>query len=172
MSESSSQSRHLDLSALLVSAVEFVLLIGLWMMFVSLLQWNELIAGVAAALIGAFADAVIKATDFASFEPELKQLLLIFRLPGEVLRNTLVVFGELFRRLAGAPPRSRLLIVPFDGGGVDRRSAARRALAILYSTIPPNSVVVGIDQDRNYLLLHNLVPEPVSPVTRKLGARV
>lgn len=164
-------ARRFDLRALLEGAVEFVLLLGLWMMFVSLLQWNEFVAGIAAALFGAVADAVVKATDFAHFRPDWKQVLLIFRLPGEVLKDTLLVFAELFRRLAGAPSRSTLCAVPFEFGDESREGASRRALAILYSTIPPNSVVIGID-DRGYLLLHTLVPAPLSGVTRKLGAQV
>ncbi|HEU5451727.1 MAG TPA: Na+/H+ antiporter subunit E [Terriglobales bacterium] len=157
--------------ALIDSAVEFLLLLGLWMMFASLLHWNEVLAGVAAALIGAVGDAVVKATGFATFRPQVRQALQVLRLPGEVLQNTLVVFAELLRRMLGRPSRSRLQVVPFDAGRDDTESAARRALATLYTTIPPNSVVVGIDQERHYLLLHSLVPAPVSPVTRRLGAK-
>ena len=168
---SGNSHRTVDRQALIAGAIEFVLLLGLWMMFVSLLQWNELLAGLAAALIGAVGDAVVKATGFAVFRPRASQALLILRLPGEVLSNTLVVFAELFHRILRGSSRSRLQVVPFDAGGDDNESAARRALAILYITVPPNSVVVGIDRERHYLLLHQLVPAPVSPVTRRLGAQ-
>jgi len=157
--------------ALLDSTVEFVLLIILWMMFVSLLQWNELLAGLAAAAIGAVADGVVKATDFARFRPRLSHAALILTTPWYVLTGTLAVFGELARHLAGKPPRTEFVVVPFDGGADDVESSARRALATAYTTISPNSIVIGIDRERGFLLLHSLPPSPTPWITRQLGAK-
>ena len=171
MAGNSSPTWLIDGQALTETVIEFLLLLGLWMMFVSLLQWNELFAGLVAALIGGVADAVVKSTDLASFRPKPRDLLLIFRVAGEVVQNTAVVLVELFRRIGGAPSRSALQVVPFEAAGDERESSSRRALAILYSTLPPNSIVVGIDKQRGYLMMHQLVPQPESTVTRQLGGR-
>lgn len=157
--------------AIAIALVEFVFLLGLWMLFVCLLHWNEVEAGVVAAAIGAVADAMVKATGFAVFRPRLSHVLLIFRLPAQIISNTVRVFAELFRRMFGGESRASLQLVGFDNGGDEEDAAARRALAICYTTIPANSIVVGIDAEGDFLLLHSLFPEPVSPVTRQLGAR-
>ena len=69
------------------------------------------------------------------------------------------------------PRRSRLKVVPFDGGGDDLNGSARRTLAISYSTISPNTIVLGIDRERNLLLLHEMVPAETPWIAKQLGAR-
>jgi hypothetical protein len=61
--------------------------------------------------------------------------------------------------------------VPFDSGGDDPESAARRALAIMYTTIPPNFVVVGIDRKKNLMLVHQVSPTPTPLIAKRLGAK-
>lgn len=171
MAESARPSQNIKFDELLIAAVEFALLLGLWMLFVSMLEMNELVAGFAAALLGAVGDAVVKATDFARFRPRISQALLIFVEPWYVIKDTLVVFWELLRRIVGMPRRSRLVVVPFEAGGDDLECNARRALAIGYTTISPNSIVLGIDRERNLMLLHQIVPAGTSWLSRQLGAR-
>ena len=171
MAESARSSQGMHVGELLISAVEFVLLLGLWMLFVSLLQMNEFVAGLAAALLGAIGDAVVKATDFARFRPRLRHVLLILVEPWYVARDTVIVFWELLRRIGGRPRRSRLKVIPFDGGRDDVDSNARRALATAYTTISPNSIVLGIDREQNLLLLHELAPSSTPWLLQQLGAR-
>lgn len=47
----------------------------------------------------------------------------------------------------------------------------RRALAIGYSTMTPNMIVIGIDHERGRMLYHQLERSPIAEMTRKLGAR-
>ena len=44
-------------------------------------------------------------------------------------------------------------------------AGARRALAIAYTTITPNFVVVGIDKERAQLVYHQIKQSPI-PTTR------
>ncbi len=156
---------------LLTGAMAFAVLLGLWMLFVSLLQMNELVAGFAAAAIGSAANAVVKKTDFVHFHPQLKHLLLIFTEPWYVLTGTAAVFWALARRIAGKKSEAELKVVPFDAGGEDRASATRRALAVAYTTISPNSIVVGIDHKGRYMMVHQISPSGTPWITQQLGAQ-
>lgn len=171
MSDQGTRTHGVEPTALLIAAVEFVLLLGLWMLFVSLLQTNEFVAGMAAALLGAIADAVVKATDFARFRPRFRHVLLVFVTPWYVVRDTVVVFWVLAKKLAGVPLQSSLKVIPFAAGEDSVEDNARRALATGYSTISPNTIVLGIDCERNLLLLHEISPSETSWMLKQLGAR-
>jgi hypothetical protein len=60
---------------------------------------------------------------------------------------------------------------PFTARGEDARAIARRTLTILYTTLPPNTIVIGIDRRRNQLLLHLLEPAPLPDTVRRLETR-
>jgi hypothetical protein len=54
--------------------------------------------------------------------------------------------------------------VPFPTEADDARSAGRRALVTTLVSVAPNTVVVGVEGAEGELLVHQLVPEPGSPV--------
>lgn len=170
MTVQGTRTHGIGLSKLLLAAGEFAVLLGLWMLFVSLLQMNEFAAGIAAALIGLLGDAVVKATDFARFRPRVRHLLLILTEPWYVITGTASIFWALAKRIAGQKSDGELKVVPFDAGGDDVDSAARRALAVAYTTIPPNFIVVGIDRERNYMMVHQVSPTGTPWITKQLGA--
>jgi len=83
------------------------------------------------------------------------------RVARNILKDTCTVFGALLRRLfTGKLPESGYTFIPFDAGGEDRESAARRALTIEGISISPNTAVIEIDHARGAILLHQLVPAP------------
>ena len=171
MSQHSPHWKRVSRRALRDSSVEFVLLLALWLGFVCVLQWNEWLAGAAAALLAAVADGVVKATDFSRFRPRFRHLATILLEPWYVLQGTWEIFAELARHCAGKPVRSAFVVVPFEAGGDDPGASARRALAIAYTTIGPNSIVVGIDRERHFLLLHALPPGATPEIALRLGAK-
>ena len=171
MADSARASQGMQARELLLIAIEFVFLLGLWMLFTSLPEINELAAGIGAAFLAAVGDAVIKSTDFARFRPRARYVLLIFAEPWYIAKDTFVVFWELLRRMRGMQRRSRLAVIPFDAGGDDLDSNARRALATAYSTIAPNTIVLGIDRERHLILVHQIAPAGTPWLTRQLGAR-
>ncbi len=164
-------SKSSGVRAALVSSVEFLFLLGLWMIFVSMAKVDELVVGIGAALISAFADGVVKAKNFAVFAPHLKSMLLVFWEPWYALDGTAAIFLALGKHIMGKKSEAQLRAIPFDGGGDDPESAARRALAIMYTTIPPNFIVVGIDRDKNLMLVHQVSPTGTPLITQRLGAK-
>lgn len=158
------------LKVIAFSSIEFVFLLGLWMLFVSQLQRAEFVAGVAAALLGAIADGVVKSKRLAKFGPRPAWLWLFSWEPWYVLTGSAAILRALALRLMGKKSESLFRVVPFRAGGEDPESAARRALAITAISISPDTIVVGVDRKRKYMLLHLIAPKPVSRIARQLGA--
>ncbi len=152
--------------------VQFVVMMALWFAFVAKMGLAETLIGVAAAAFAATGDAAIRRSHPARFNPRVRWLVEAWRILGYLAEDTAVIFKVLFRRLVlRKKPDSVLRSVPFDSGGNTRRASARRALALFFTTFPPNSIVIGIDQAKNSMLLHQLEPANISGVTKRLGAK-
>ncbi len=133
--------------------VQFLALLGLWFLFVDQLKLSELLVGLGASALAATAAEAVRGQEHPHFLPDLGQLKEAWRLPGRILTDTWLVTLKLVRR---GPSTGSFHALPFDARGNDGRAVARRALAILYSTLPPNSIVIGIDRKRNEMLVHTL----------------
>jgi multisubunit Na+/H+ antiporter MnhE subunit len=158
------------IKAVVFSSIEFLFLLGLWVLFVSQTQRAELVAGIFAAALGAVADGVVKAKRLAKFGPRPRWLWLFSWEPWYVLTGSAAIMWALARRLMGKKSAAQFRVVPFRAGGNDSESAAQRALALTLTTIPPNFIVVGIDKQRNFMLVHQVSPTGTPLVTKKLGA--
>ncbi len=152
------------------SGVEFLILLGLWVLYVSQVQTNEILAGVAAALIAAVADAILKAENFAKFQPRFKWLLLITWEVWYVISDTWAIMRALARRVLGEESQAQFKAVKVAAGGNDAESWARRALVTVYCTLPPNSIVIGIDREQKLMLVHQLSPSGTPDIAKQLGA--
>jgi multisubunit Na+/H+ antiporter MnhE subunit len=148
-----------------------LLAFGAWLAFTQRLAPTELLAGAAAAAVAGFAGRLVWAHNGATFQGEARSLLQAWRLPWYALQGTAEILAVLGRHLAGRPAPSLLLSVPFEAGGDDPRSAARRALAVTYTTITPNFICIGVDRRRGRLWYHQLRRGSVPRMTVALGAR-
>ncbi len=151
-----------------VSVIEYIYLVLLWMAFVSKTDKVELWVGLVVALIATVADAVVKAEGMGHFQPQFRLLLLVFLEPWYVLKGTWTVLRLLPRVLLSDRPGA-FKAVRFDSIQDDGPSATRRTLATMLLTIPPNSVIVGIDGHNGKMLIHEMEPEPPSLLSRELG---
>jgi|SRR5579883_1531860 len=130
---------------------EAALLFLVWLVFVDQLQPHELIAGAAASAVAAAATEAVRGAQHPRFLPHRRWLLESWRLPEQILRDCVLLVRNLFDGRPGHLER-----IPFDAGGPDAHSVARRALNIFYTTLPPNTIVIGIDRRRNHMLVHRL----------------
>jgi multisubunit Na+/H+ antiporter MnhE subunit len=125
-------------------AVHFAVLLGAWFLFVGKIGWNELIAGTAGSAVAATAAQIVWAQHVAAFRDHAGWVLEMWRLPKYMITGSWEIFAVLLRQLfGGKPAESLLLAVPYEAVGDDDASAARRALAIAYTTSTPNFVVVA-----------------------------
>jgi len=151
---------------LLYFAVSF----GFWLLFVNNTNAHELWLAAAASVITASAAEIVRALPFADFRPRLFWLLQAWREPWYILEGCATIFWVFIKHFFSLEP-SVLREVVFDPGGSDPGSAARRALAIAYTTTPPNFVVLGIDLDKRVMLVHQVSETETPAMTCNLGAK-
>ncbi len=148
-----------------------LVLLTLWFSYVVKISLGELLIGILGIGGTLFLTEVVLSWSrslFVGWEMATKQ---VWRIPWYALQGTYVAFHfgirKLFRPLA---TRGRLRAVPFDTGGPDRQSQARRILGLTLPTLTPNSIALGFVPNRHLLFLHQLQPTKVNTMIRKLGA--
>jgi multisubunit Na+/H+ antiporter MnhE subunit len=142
----------------------YVPLVVLWLAFVDTFARQEVIAGLVAAAVAATAAELVRSQELVRFRLDPRWLRGLPGLPWQVLRDTWLLTVALWRHCTGHPVRGVFRVVPFPSEADDNRSAARRALVTVLVSVAPNTVVVGVEGDEGELLVHQLVPQPGSPV--------
>ena len=153
---------------LVSSAVLFLL----WALLTSGFKAQESLLGIFAAIFSALVYQLIRVKSGRIFDPSLRDVLEAWRLPWYLLSDSWVIVHVLFRDLLGTEKAGSFYrSVSFGvGDSQDRREIARRALATAYTTVAPNSIVVGIDAKRKQMLFHQLRKSSVPKMTKNLGA--
>lgn len=152
--------------------ITYVVLYGVYLVFVSTLTTPELLAGIVAAAVATIASGVFGTVGVVQFRPTLRDLLQIWRVPYYAVMDTAKVLGSLARQLFTRRGADSLVrAVPFEVGGADDAAAARRALAVTYTTLTPNFIVLGIAHKQALLLFHQIQDDEVPQLTINLGAR-
>jgi hypothetical protein len=104
----------------------WVLLMSFWVVLDNSIASDELLAGAGAAALGAGLAEVASYQAATRFRMRVEWLIPALRLPGQVVRDTVIVFAALWRRLArGEEPASGFRELPIRYG--DNSAAARRA---------------------------------------------
>jgi len=152
----------------MVRIIQLAAFFVLWMLFVSKLSAGELLAGIGAAVAAMFAFEVSKRAEPLRFQPTWRALAQAWRVPGLIVDGTRILMVELARRVIGRPRQSLFLLTPFRASGSDARSSAKRALAIIYATLPPNFLIVGIDRESSLMLYHQVRRDPVPEIIHRL----
>jgi multisubunit Na+/H+ antiporter MnhE subunit len=145
----------------------WVLLMSFWVAADDSVGFDELLAGAAAAALGATLAELARHQAGLRLRIRPEWLVPALRLPGQVARDTIVVFAALWRRLAsGEEPRSGFLAEPVSYGGDSDEDATRRALLVAGRSVAPNTFVLGLDRERDVMIVHRLVtaePRPAQP---------
>jgi multisubunit Na+/H+ antiporter MnhE subunit len=136
----------------------WVLLMSLWVAVDDSLQFDELLAGAGAAALAALAAEIASHQAATRFEVRLRWLVKALRLPGEVAHDTLTVFAALARTLAtGKPPQGAFRELPVRYGDETPLGVTRRVLLTGAYSLAPNTFVLGIDEERDAMVVHQLV---------------
>ncbi len=142
----------------------------LWLLLTSTVNPSEAIVGAGASAIAATVAEVLRRTSPIGFRPDPRWFLMARRIPAAIVTDTWTVARALVLHVLGIRRvRGTLRAVPFEHGPEgDPRADARRALATIAVTSTPNTFVIGIDPERNEMLVHQLQPQP-DDLTRLLG---
>jgi multisubunit Na+/H+ antiporter MnhE subunit len=144
--------------------VWWVLLLGLWVAVDDSIGLAELAAGAAVAALGTLLTMVALDQAGTRIVVRLRWLAAVYRLPGQVLGDTVLVFRVLWRRLVhGEQPPSGFRELPVRYGDDSDAGVTRRVLLIGASSLAPNTFVLGLDQDHDVMVVHQLVPNQGRP---------
>lgn len=136
----------------------WVLLMSFWVILDNSIATDELLAGAGAAAIGAFLAELVSYQAATRLRMRIEWAALAFRLPREVARDTGIVFAALWRRLArGEDPPSGFRERPARYGDNTAAGKTRRALLISGMSVAPNTFVLGVDGERDVMIIHQLV---------------
>lgn len=139
-------------------------LAGVYLLVVGAPGWGEVSASLAVALPATVAMRAVAGGLPSGFAPRVAWLGRLAGLPGRALRDCGVVLGAIARGVAsGRGVSGAFRAVPFDPGGEDARSEARRAIVVAAASVAPNGYVVAIDREAGRVLFHQLVPTPGPP---------
>jgi len=134
----------------------WVLLMSFWVILDDSIATDELLAGAGAAALAAFLAELMSYQAAARMRAEW--LARVITLPGQVTQDTVIVVAALWRWLAhGQEPPSGFRVLPVRYGDDTAEGKTRRALLIGGRSVAPNSIAVGIDKDRDVMVIHQLV---------------
>jgi hypothetical protein len=154
----SGQGRALAARRIGAWLIWWVLLKSFWVILDDSIALDELLAGAGAAALGAFLAELISHQAATRFRMRVEWLVPALGLPAQVARDTVIVFGALWRRLAhGTLPPSGFREVPVRYGGNSAEDRTRRVLLVGGRSVAPNSFALGIDEKRDVMVVHQLV---------------
>lgn len=145
---------------------------ALWLLLGGNLSLEELAASLAAATLACAGGAVFHSADRSPCRPTARMLLEAWRIPGDLLDGAWKVLGGLAGCLVGngLPPgvlRAAKLDMGQEG---DPKSNARRAITITYTTLTPNTVVLGFVPSQGLMLYHQFKPTDELKMAKSLEA--
>jgi len=136
----------------------WVLLMGFWVAVDDSIGLAELGAGAVAAALGAFLAEVACSQAATRFGMRIAWLVRAYTLPGQILGDTVIVFRALGRLLVhGEQPASGFRELPVRPGDDSDEGVTRRVLLVGANSLAPNTFVLGIDRERDAMLVHQLV---------------
>jgi len=138
--------------------VWWVVLMSFWVVLDYSLAPAELLVGAGVAAVGAGLAELVQYQAATHFRMRIAWMVPALRLPGEVARDTIVVFGALWRCLAHREqPDSGFREVTTTWGDDSPLGDTRRVLLVGGTSVAPNTFVLGIDREREAMVVHHLV---------------
>jgi hypothetical protein len=150
-----------------------ILLVAGWIGLVAGTKPHEMLVGVGVvALLTPFAASLLR-SDWLRFSFRLGDLLQCWRIPWYVLSGcweiTVLLLRDLF---AGRRTGSYYRACSFRINKRDPVLIARSVLAVAYTTMAPNFIVIGIDTQQRQMLFHQVERSSVPKMSQALGAQM
>ncbi|MFL5822853.1 MAG: hypothetical protein ACJ764_05355 [Solirubrobacteraceae bacterium] len=140
---------------------------ALWMLLVDGKDVPNLVTGAVCALIAAGLSTLLQTLGAPRARPRLSMFRYIYRPLLLLVTDTGRVIAALVRRLVLRRPISgEFRAVRYRAAGDDPESLARRVMTEWGSSLAANRYAIGVDQSRNVLIVHELVPArgPLDPL--------
>ena len=143
-----------------------------WIVFSGTFSLHELLIGIVAAVLATIGLVVVRVQYPPRFAPSISDLVAIWRIPWYLLSGTWeIALVAAQDALEVEAADSLLRIASFRAGKKDDpHDTARRVLAVGYTTIAPNFIVLGVNASDQKLLFHQIRRSAVPKMTQSLGA--
>ena len=136
----------------------WVLMMSFWVVIDDSVETDELLAGAGAAALAAVFAELVTYQAATRFRMRIGWLGPALSLPGQVVGDTIIVYRALWRRLAhGEQPPSAFLELPTRFGDDTPEGMTRRTLLVGGTSLAPNTFVLGLDRERDVMVVHRLV---------------
>ncbi len=133
-------------------------LFGIYLLLAGKADPAELAVGAALALVATIALATVRAEGRVHYELKKSWLAKLAPVLPRMVSDSFLVLGANYARVFRSRGRGRFGEREFNPGGKNPLAWTRRALVTAAVSLPPNSIVLGIDEDAQRLLVHELVP--------------
>jgi multisubunit Na+/H+ antiporter MnhE subunit len=145
----------------------------LWLVFVGTFSLHELLVGTIATFLAMVGMVVVTVEYPARFSPRLSDVLACWRLPWYLISGTSEVWLVAAKDLLGIERAASVFrVAPFRAGTKDDpHASARRSLAVIYTTVAPNFIVLGVNTSNQKMLFHQIKRSSVPKMTEQLGAQ-
>ena len=138
--------------------VWWVLLMSLWVWIDDSLGLAELLAGAAAAAIGASLAELVQYQADTHIRIRIEWVAPALRLPAKLWRDTVLVMRVLWAKVVhGIDPPSRFGLIHVHHGDDSAEDTTRRLLVVGGMSFTPNTFVLGLDRERDVAVVHQLV---------------
>jgi multisubunit Na+/H+ antiporter MnhE subunit len=137
----------------------WILLAATYLLLVDTVTLPELITGAVVATVAAIGSELVRRERRVHTRIPLRGLARawkpVARAPSDLVLVLVSIARQVFEPKAA---RGRIRAMPFRHGGDAPDAAGRRALAESLGSFAPNTIVIGVDDERNVIVVHQLVP--------------
>lgn len=149
-----------------------ILLALCWIWLVATLKGHEMIVGAAVVALSTAFCALVLHSSKLPLDLQLRDVLQVWRVPVAILQDTWILTVILLKDLFGGERvGSFYRVCGFRSSRRDLVLVGRSALAIMYTTMSPNMIIIGIDASQSHLLFHQLQRDEIPALTKALGAQ-
>jgi len=143
-----------------------------WILCVGGTRRDEMLVGAVVLLLTGIFLYQVWRTETLDVEFQLVDIAQGWRVPGYLIKDVYVITAVLLKDLLGmASAGSFYRVDKVKHEKRHPRQEARDVLTTLYTTMTPNSIVIGIDRRQDRLLFHQLQRSGISKTARALGVR-
>lgn len=142
-----------------VAMATWVGLAAVWMLLVDNESLSELLTGAGVVCIATIGSELVRHQRIAQIRLHPVWVLRLWKPVARVPLDVGIVTWELLHQIFERKrARGRIRAMRFRAVGEDAGSNARRALAEAAGSLAPNTIVIGIDERRKLILVHQLKP--------------
>ena len=147
-----------------------VALSALWVVFVAGFQAAEMLVGALSVAASVAFLSLIWRTQQEHVLFHVRDVAQVWRVPGQVAGDAVVILRVLWQDLFSRSRKPSFYEVHrFDAAPRCAEMLGRELLAVAYLTASPNSIVLGVDEGKRMLMVHQLTAAPAPELGRRLG---